>query len=100
MTYLFAVLGLLAIGFLMWRAFGPQSDGGTASPLPAVTAVAPVGRSAPPMTTPPISSVTWTIARAAPTAARPTNSDTCRRARVRIRNRETRFRVSPEHTQG
>lgn len=32
MTYLFAVLGLLAIGFLMWRAFGPQSDGGTASP--------------------------------------------------------------------
>ncbi|MCR5977799.1 hypothetical protein GDN83_08620 [Gordonia jinghuaiqii] len=27
MTYLFAVLGLLAIGFLMWRAFGPQSDG-------------------------------------------------------------------------
>ncbi|MDS1114648.1 hypothetical protein RD149_12805 [Gordonia westfalica] len=32
MTYLFAVLGLLAIGFLMWRAFGPQSDGGNASP--------------------------------------------------------------------
>ena len=33
MTYLFAVLGLLAIGFLMWRAFGPQSDGGgSASP--------------------------------------------------------------------
>ena len=33
MTYLFAVLGLIAIGFLMWRAFGPQSDGGgNASP--------------------------------------------------------------------
>ncbi|ANY22375.1 hypothetical protein [Gordonia terrae] len=26
MIYLFAVLGLLAIGFLMWRAFGPHSD--------------------------------------------------------------------------
>ncbi|MEO9326875.1 hypothetical protein [Gordonia aurantiaca] len=28
MTYLFAVIGLLAIGFLLWRAFGPQSDAG------------------------------------------------------------------------
>ena len=26
MIYLFAVMGLLAIGFLMWRAFGPHSD--------------------------------------------------------------------------
>ncbi|TYQ09372.1 UNVERIFIED_ORG: hypothetical protein L601_000400001200 [Gordonia westfalica J30] len=34
MTYLFAVLGLLAIGFLMWRAFGPQSDGGGDAPSP------------------------------------------------------------------
>ncbi|MGV9713281.1 hypothetical protein ACWDTI_21750 [Gordonia sp. NPDC003424] len=26
MTFLFAVIGLAAIGFLLWRAFGPQSS--------------------------------------------------------------------------
>ncbi|MCH5643928.1 MULTISPECIES: hypothetical protein [unclassified Gordonia (in: high G+C Gram-positive bacteria)] len=27
MTYLFALIGVIAIGFLLWRAFGPQSEG-------------------------------------------------------------------------
>ncbi|GAC84589.1 hypothetical protein GP2_024_00160 [Gordonia paraffinivorans NBRC 108238] len=32
MTYLFAVVGLLAIGFLLWRAFGPRPDDAGNSP--------------------------------------------------------------------
>ncbi|GAC67981.1 hypothetical protein [Gordonia soli] len=28
MTFLFAVIGIVAIGFLLWRAFGPQLGGG------------------------------------------------------------------------
>ena len=29
MTFLFAVIGVIAIGFLLWRAFGPQRDEAT-----------------------------------------------------------------------
>ncbi|MDL9936084.1 hypothetical protein QSJ18_04970 [Gordonia sp. ABSL1-1] len=32
MTYLLAAIGVIAVTFLLWRAFGPQHDSSSASP--------------------------------------------------------------------
>lgn len=42
MAYLFALIGILAIGFLLWRAFGPQVES-EYSEHPGTTHRSPVG---------------------------------------------------------
>lgn len=43
MTFLFAVIGFVAIGFLMWRAFGPQSSDSAERDTTAPNPPGPVG---------------------------------------------------------
>ncbi len=43
MTFLFAVVGMLAVGFLLWRAFGPQLMNDDDEPVRSSRSRGPLG---------------------------------------------------------